>query len=211
VSSPGRRACAATIALALCCACTVRRAPRPVSPAPAGPAFGLYRAELRNEEGRTRRFRLLLYAAPPDRIHAEVLSPTSATLLVLDGGAGRVALSFVRERVAYVGDAGPAALHALAGLELSTADLVRGLLGAADAPAGVHRSPQDRPGLPDEFALDGAGGALRLRLVKLKPLRGGAEALGRGEPSPGMEQRPLEELTSESADATLADAEPSAP
>ena len=66
-------------------ACAGRRVPVS-SVQDAGPAFGLYRARLEEAGGQSERFRLLLFAAAPDRIHGEVLSPMGTTALIFDGG-----------------------------------------------------------------------------------------------------------------------------
>ena len=78
----------------------------------AGPV-GLYRARLEHPDGSSDRFKLLLHAALPDRLHGEVLAPVGGTVLIFDGGGGRMAVTFVRDRVSFVGPASPANLEKL--------------------------------------------------------------------------------------------------
>ncbi len=64
----------------------------------------LYKARVGGAEGaRPRRFRLLLFAELPDRLHGEVISPLGRTEMIADAGGGRISVLFVRDRVAFVG------------------------------------------------------------------------------------------------------------
>jgi hypothetical protein len=162
---------------------------------PAGPTVGVYRARLDDGEGRPQKFKLLLFAAPPDRLHGEVLSPTGNTVLIFDGGDGRMAVTFVRDRVAYVGPAGSEALDKLVGVPLTLEELVRGLLEGARGgePYTLVRLAQE-PGLPQSLEIVAEGRSLALQLKRLRPLSAPAEGLGTGRPPDGMEQLPLERL-----------------
>lgn len=158
--------------------------------------MGLYRARLVDEEGRKRKFRLLLFAALPDRVHGEVISPVGTTVLILDGGGGRVAVTLVRDRVAYVGPAGARAVERIVGVPLDLEQLVGGLL-RGEIPDGAHRLVRDPPtgaGLPQALEIEAEGRSLMLQLKTLKPLRAPASELGTGNPPPGMRQLPLDEL-----------------
>lgn len=144
-----------------------------------------------------RRFRLLLYAALPDRVHAEVLSPLGTPLLLVDGGAGRLAVTFVREGEAFVGRATAEALDHVLGVRLDLGDLVRAILtGEGSAPGLLlERSPDDTPGLPERLRLRArSGGSLELDLKGTRPLVADPRALGSGRPPEGVVERPLREL-----------------
>lgn len=178
----------------LACGCARLHRPRPEAGAPVA----LYRGRILEADGRTRTFRLLLYAALPDRIHAEVLSPMGTSHLILDAGAGRVALTFPQEKVAYVGTAGPDVLERVVGLRgLSLEPFARFVLtGEADPPPGisVRRAPPRGEGLPRRLEIATADRRLVFERRE-RPASGplGAE-LGTGSPPPGVEVRPIEEL-----------------
>jgi hypothetical protein len=183
--------------LLLASACAGGRRHEPVTE-PDGAMMGVYRTRLEDSLGQSRRFRLLLYATLPDRIHGEILSPVGSTEVIVDGGAGRVAVTLPRKRVAYAGEADAAALEKVLGVRLSLEDLVGTLLGQ-DIPTDgyeVTREPVGQPGLPEVLQIEGAGGRLLLRRKSLQPLRVSTATLGNGEPPPGMELRPLTSLDS---------------
>jgi len=176
--------------------CSGKRVAR-VTPTSPAEQVGIYRARFSGEEVKPRRFRLLLYAASPDRIHCEVISPVGSTLMVLDGGGGRLAVTFVRDGVSYVGTARPETLERVFGLRLGLDELVGALLGSDLAPAACRVERQAAPDgeLPARFGLDDGRRRLDLELKRFQPLKGPSEALGTGEPPPGTELRPLDELT----------------
>lgn len=178
--------------------CSGKRSAR-ITPASPTEQIGIYRARFSGEEERPRRFRLLLYAAAPDRIHGEVISPVGSTLMVLDGGGGRLAVTFVRDGVSYVGLARPETLEQLLGLRLGLEELVGALLGHGLDPAAcrVERVAAPEGELPARLALDDGRRRLDLELKRLQPLRDGSASLGTGEPPPGTELQPLEDLTRE--------------
>jgi hypothetical protein len=156
--------------------------------------MGVYRATLEERGGDSRSFRLLLYAAPPDRIHGEILSPVGTTEVIIDGGGGRLAVAVMEHRLAYVGEADAASLQKVLGVALSLESLVGGLLGSA-SPDGegyrVRREPSVGSGLPRRLILEGERRRVDLRLKRLAPLSASTEALGNGQPPAGMETRPL--------------------
>jgi hypothetical protein len=137
----------------------------------------------------------LLYAALPDRIHAEVITPLGSTVLILDGGNGRLSVTFVRDDLAFVGSAEPEALGAVLGVELPLDRLVAGLLTGElpDVRYSVDRVALSDPGLPESMTIAGEGQQLELRLRKLQPQRAAETRLGTGEPRPGVQRRPLSE------------------
>ncbi len=200
----GRRLAVLTVVagLAVLGGCGPRRVGTVGAGAAAGHAeVGIYRGTISDEAaGRSRKFRLLLYAELPDRIHGEVLSPLGRTELIIDGGSGRMAVSVVRERVAFVGRPEPRTLDELVGAPILLEDLVRSLLTdpAADVPAATAyrtlRAEAEGPGLPGLFEVGSGGRGLRLELRRRdrKPRPPGG--LGTGAPPAGFEQRPLAEL-----------------
>jgi len=158
--------------------------------------MGLYHARVEWPSEPARRFRLLLWAEEPDRIHGEILSPLGTTELILDGGAGRLAVTIPRDRVAYVGDADASSLGTVLGLDLTLEQLVGVLLGS-DAELTGHpcvREPRGAPGLPRRLDIDEDGHRLSLKLKRLEPLRVSTEFLGTGEAPAGVEVRPLDAL-----------------
>jgi hypothetical protein len=158
--------------------------------------MGVYRARVEDSQGQSRRFRLLLYATLPDRIHGEILSPVGTTELIIDGGGGRVAVTLPRKRVTYAGDGDAEALEKVLGVALSLEQLVRSLLGHDVTGLGhdLVREPAGVTGLPDLLSIDGSGHRLSLRLKSKQPLRVSTSTLGNGEPPPDMELRPLASL-----------------
>jgi hypothetical protein len=160
--------------------------------------MGVYRARLEDSQGHSRRFRLMLYATLPDRIHGEILSPVGTTEVIVDGGAGRVAVTLPRKRTAYTGAGDADALEKVLGVRLSLRQLVHELLGheASSTDYEVVREPAGQTGLPRELRIDASGHRLSLRLKSKQPLRVSTESLGNGEPPPEMNVRPLTALDS---------------
>lgn len=155
----------------------------------------MYRGRIVDGDGGSRRFRLLLFAAAPDRLHAEVVSPLGATELVLDGNDSALSVALPRERLAFVGAPVPETMRRLVGVRVSVAALVGSLLEGRDAGEGVSVSRRGSVGsLPRRFAVAGGERALELALKRRSPLRARAAELGRGSAPAGFETRPLEEL-----------------
>lgn len=176
-------------------ACAAGRA-APVEWRPGGTTVGVYRARLVDGERPDQRFRLMLYAELPDRLHGEIVSPVGSSVLIVDGGAGRLAVSLVREGVSFVGSASERDLESVFGLRVSLRQLVEALLTGELSAEGyaVLREARQPVGLPDVFEIRQGERALTLRLKRLKPGPGSRAGLGTGEPPRGMERRPLEEL-----------------
>jgi hypothetical protein len=157
----------------------------------------MYRVRIAERDGRERRFRLLLFAAPPDRIHAEIVSSVGSTELIFDGGAGRLAVTLVREGLAFVGTADPESVEHVLGVRLSLGELVDHLYGGSAArPAGlaVTREAARAGELPVRWQVTGEERSVSLELKRLVPLGVPESDLGTGEPPPGMESRSLGEL-----------------
>lgn len=157
---------------------------------------GVYRARLAEGAPRARRFKLLLFVAPPDRLHGEILTPVGATATILDGGGGRLAVTFVRDRVSYVGEADPEIIERVLGVRASLDQLVAGLLTGEQPPDGwtVQRSAGGLGGLPERVEFRSAETSLTLDRTALRSLARPVAALGTGEPPPHTERRPLGEI-----------------
>jgi hypothetical protein len=156
----------------------------------------LYRARVSLRDGGTRAFRLLVFASPPDRLHAEALGPTGAPHLVVDAGSGRIAVAFPGEGVAYVGDADPEALSRIVGIPVTLPAFVAFLtLGEVPPIEGValRREPAGA-GLPREAELSAGSATLSLTRRQWRPAPPDPGALGRGTAAPGLAVRPLSDL-----------------
>jgi hypothetical protein len=160
----------------------------------AGPVVGLYKARLEEAGGRSEKFRLLLFAAAPDRIHGEVLTPVGGTALVFDAGAGRIAITLVRDRVAFAGPAGPDVFEKLIGVPVRLERLVDSLLTGRSYGGGptVAREPAGREGLPERFEISAGGRRLELQLKRVRALDRRDGGLGTGDPPAGLELLPLD-------------------
>ena len=140
----------------------------------------------------------MLFAALPDRLHGEVLSPLGAPQLILDGGDGVLAATLVERGQAFVGPADPAVLGRLLGARVELRQLVHGLvLGEWDVPGYRFERSGATPGLPASLAIDDGTTRLSLKLRRLRPLEVDAQNLGSGRPPAGVEVRPLAELEAE--------------
>jgi hypothetical protein len=169
---------------------------RPVVLDPDAPAIGVYRARLEQAGERPRRFRLLLWAARPDRLHAEILSPLGTTELILDAGAGRLAVTVVDEAVAYEGPVTADALERTVGIRVESAALVAALLDGE--PPGGDVTVERRGGAPGRLPARArfvtATDRLILDLERRVSPSSAASELGTGEPPPRVERQPLERL-----------------
>jgi hypothetical protein len=157
--------------------------------------MGIYRGRVSVADGKSRRFRLLLFADHPDRIHGEVLSAMGSTEMIVDGGGGRLAVTLPREGISYVGQAREEILERILGVRLNLQELVQGLLSGElnhEAYSVVREAGEG--GLPSGIEFRSAESTLRLELKRLKPLRVDPRGLGKGEPPAGTRVRPLDEL-----------------
>ncbi|MCP3979907.1 MAG: hypothetical protein GY716_11420 [bacterium] len=193
--NPGRAAAVCAAALACCLLVQCRHRPPDVTPESGAAFVGVYRARL-SDAGRTRRFRLMLFAELPDRLHAEVLSPVGTTELIVDAGGGSMSVFPVRERTAYVGAGGPEVLDALLGLRVEVGELVRMLL-LGEVPAtfpSIRREGGVGGVLPDRLELVSGERRLLLEIKRRRPLPADDSGLGTGRPPAGVERVPLESL-----------------
>jgi hypothetical protein len=161
--------------------------------------YGVYRARLVERGETARRAKLLLFVAPPDRIHAEVLPPVGGAALILDGGQGRLAVTVSSRNASWVGEARPDVLETILGFPLTLEALVGSLLEGTplDGPVALSRLPRAGAGLPRSFSLAHAGRELTLELQRTRKRGRGVYPIGTGSPPPGGEVLPLEELVAE--------------
>jgi hypothetical protein len=179
-------------------ACAPRRATLQGPPTESH-TVGVYKGRIEPVEGKARRFRLLLFAAFPDRIHGEVLSPLGAPQLIVDGGGGRLAVTFVRDRESFAGPARGDVMDRILGVRLELDEWVRALLTgeAAGDEHHLERIGPETGELPEALTIRSEGGTLTLVLKRLRPLRADPTLLGTGRPPEGMRVRPLEDLDGE--------------
>ena len=190
-----RRVIGAMFLLALVVGCP-RRPPDTVPDVPVDGHLALYRARVEVAGERSRRFRLLIYVAEPDRMRAEILTPIGTTALIADGGNGRIAVSVVRSKTAYVGASNPQVLRQLVGLPLEMSQLVGSLLGVTDPPPGVNveREGPAAPSLPETIAIEYGASRLSLELKRRRLPGPGLAVRTAAEPPERFERRPIAEL-----------------
>ena len=157
--------------------------------------MGLYRVHWVAGAERPRRMRLLLFAELPDRVHGEILSALGSTELIFDGGGGQLAVTVVRDRVAFVGPARPEALERVFGIRVSLEQFVRSLL-LGETPTEEYRLTREPvgSGLPSFLELSRADRSVTLKLKRRQRGHASSAALGTGAPPEGLELRPLSEL-----------------
>lgn len=164
------------------------------------PIVGQYKGRISGDHGKLRRFRLLLYAALPDRVHAEILSPLGTMQMILDGGQGRLAVTFVADGVSYVGAASPAAMERILGVPLTLEELVLGLLTGETGNDEIELSRTGaEQSLPENLEIRTASSSLDLRLQRLRPTHAASSELGTGTPPAGTEILPIGQLVSQDA------------
>ena len=194
--SPGGgavRLAAALVALCSLLACVGRRG---LETAAEVPVVGYYKVRLSQPERRARRFRMLLFAERPDRIHGEIVTPVGSTALIFDGGGGRLAVTLPGEGRAFAGAAGDDSLERLFGLRLTLEELVSALLTGRVSNPGLtlRREPSTSEGLPRSLEISSAGTSLRMELRRYQPAGADLSRLGTGRPPDGFEIQPLTEL-----------------
>jgi len=185
---------AAGALLAAGAGCAARRGPAREGAGPA-PLVGYYSGRLEEAGRPARGFRVMLFVEAPDRIHAEVLSPLGTPELVLDGGAGLLAVTLVDEGRTYAGPARPEALFLALGLPIEIGQLVEAVRTgeAGDSGWRVTRAGP-RGSLPETLELAAADLVLTLRRKRLRVLDRPRGELGTGRPPAGVEARPLDEF-----------------
>jgi hypothetical protein len=196
LSNAGRTLLISSLLASLCLLSCAGAARIPPADLKAGRVTALYRVQIEGGGKETRKFRLLLYAAPPDRLHAEALSAVGSTEVIVDGGGGRISVAVVRDNVAYVGEAAPETMQKLIGVALSLDDLVSALLtGECDTETvDMERIPERDRGLPQFLRISAKGREARFKLKRLRPMPARQAGLGTGAPPPLMKTLPLDEL-----------------
>jgi len=188
-------AAAALVAVSLLAGCAGRRPP--TGPTVRGDDVGVFRGVLTGSDGETSRFELALFVDRPDRVHAEVSGPVGGPRLILDAGAGRLAVTDVAEGVAFVGAATADALRASLGVALTPDELVAALLDRTPPPSATTFAwvPGREGRWPRRLRVAVGGVAVDLELRRTRGLSPeAAEALGRGDPPPGLAVEPIETL-----------------
>lgn len=165
-------------------------------PAGDGPLVGVYRAAIDLGRGAAlRHTRVSVWAEPPDRLHAELLSPVGGVRFVIDAGGGETCIVDVAAATAYVGRDEPGAIEKLVGVRVSAASAVAALLyGAAPTGLTVTREEATSGVLPDRIRI--AEGTRSITLARIGFARGSADAesLGTGIAPPGLTVVPIESL-----------------
>jgi hypothetical protein len=166
---------------------------------PHADRFGVYRARFTEPGDGARKAKVFLFAALPDRLHAEVLPPVGGPVLIIDGGSGRLAVTVNSRDAAWVGEAREDVLETILGFPVTLEALVGALLqgSAIEGAVEITRTPGTGYGLPRRFSMSLAGRELLLELQRTRKRGRGGYAIGTGTPPPGVETRSLEELVSE--------------
>ena len=185
-------------ALVLSIGCATRHGTK-ATPSTSGETIGVYKGQVWGESKRHPRFKLLLYARPPDHIHAELYPPVGGSAWVLDSGDARLSLTIVDERVAYVGAADAETLGRLFGIAIAPSALVSALLDGTSPGEGftVQRESPQSTGLPKTFEIRQGARGFRLELNDTRPVV--TRGLATGTPPAGVRQAPLDELAFEPA------------
>jgi hypothetical protein len=164
-------------------------------PSGTGPVIAVYKAVIDDGSGPVRGAKLAVWAGRPDRLHAELIAPVGGVTFIVDAGGGNACIVDVAGATAYVGDDGPSAIEALAGVRLSVADAVGALLdGTAPAGLTVKRTGDLLGALPEKLTI--ADGARSLVLDRVRYARGTTDpkALGTGLPPGNLAVLPLDRL-----------------
>lgn len=164
-------------------------------PPGSGPLVVVYKAEFSEGRRAARGAKIVVWAAEPDRLHAEIVAPVGGVTLTLDAGGGRVCVVDVARGIAYAGDDGKDALAALVGVPVSVRDAVAALLhGVAPAGLSVSRDGGEDGALPSDFRIADGVRFLSLARVRIDRARADAGALGTGIPPSRLPVHPLESL-----------------
>jgi len=169
-------------------------------PAGSGPLVVVYRAAIDDGHGALRGAKLALWAERPDRLHAELIAPVGGVTFILDAGGGNVCIVDLTEATAYVGEDGPGAIAALAGVRVSVADAVAALLdGVSPAGLAVTRVGGADGALPEKLRIEDGVRSLAIDRVRVERGRTDPRVLGRGVPPDKLRVRPLSNLAGEVA------------
>ena len=164
-------------------------------PAGSGPLIVVYKAAIDEGRGARRGAKIALWAARPDRLHAELTPPVGGVTFILDAGGGNVSIVDVAEGTAYVGKDGPGAIGAFTGVRVSVADVVAALFdGVAPLGIAVSRVGEAEGALPETFRIEDGARSLAIERLRVERGRADRRALGTGVPPNGMRIRPLADL-----------------
>jgi hypothetical protein len=112
--------------------------------------------------------KMFAFAAPPDRLRVDLLSPLGSTLAVLTVSGGAFAMSDEREGRHYAGPAEPCNIARLIRIPLPAEDVIRVLSGSTPILAGRSEVAWDKAGHYDvRIAGDGSAS----QLVEIGPDR----------------------------------------
>ncbi len=165
------------------------------------PRIEMYAGSYTDETGRSGRFRLLLHAALPDRLHAEILPVLGGPVVIVDAGAGVASVSLVAERIAYLGSTSED-LSGAVGIPLSVEALVDLLLEGRserlDDEVWIERRPAERRGTPDLLRVGWRGRTISITLRGRQRLRSDSSSLATGTVPEGFERKRLSDLPAES-------------
>ena len=168
-------------------------------PAGAGPLIAVYKAAIDDGRGPVRGAKLVVWAERPDRLHAELIAPVGGVTFIVDAGGGNSCIVEIATATAYVGDDGPGAIEALAGVRLSVADVVAALLdGVAPPGLSVTRSGGAEGSLPQKLRIADGARSLVLDRVRFERGRTDPRALGTGAPPGNLTVLPMDRLAPES-------------
>jgi hypothetical protein len=160
-----------------------------------GPLIAVYKTSIDDGQNVARGAKLAVWAESPDRLHAELIAPVGGLAYILDAGNGRVCVVDVAASTAYLGQDGPGAIEAFAGVRVSVTDAVAALLNGA-SPAGlvVTRVGQSQGALPKRLRIDDGPRSLELERVRFERGRSDPATLGTGAPPAHLVVRPLADL-----------------
>jgi len=161
-----------------------------------GPLVAIYKAAIDDGSGVMRRAKLSIWAARPDRLHAELIAPVGGVSFILDAGGGKACLIDVGAATAYAGGDSVSAIEALVGLRVSVADAVGALLtGAAPIGLTVTRDASAEGELPAMIRIEDGSRSIALTRVRFERGTGDAAALGTGTPPGQLAVHPIDELS----------------
>jgi hypothetical protein len=169
---------------------------------PSGPGalVVVYKAELGAGGAVQGRAKLSVWAAQPDRLHAEILTPVGGVAFLLDAGGGRVCIVDVDAGIAYAGEDGPGAIESLIGVRVSVSAAVAALLHGTAPPAlSVVRDGAEDGALPASFRITDGERFLSLSRVRVERGNADTRSLGTGTPASGLPLRPIERLAEDLA------------
>jgi hypothetical protein len=118
--------------------------------------------------------KVFLFAAPPDRLRVELVSPLGSTLASLTAAGGRFAMSDEREGRYYDGAAEPCNIARLIRIPLPADDVIRVLAGGTPIIEGASEVAWDKAGHYDVLIRGEAGREQRL---EIGPDRGSLELM----------------------------------